>query len=467
MSIFVGREKELKLIKQMLQQEGAKILVVNGRRRIGKSTLIEHAAADVKFFKFSGLAPREKLTAQDQIDNFFRWMTQNTGKKYKSCDDWTEALQKLSKALPKEKKTLILFDEISWMGIGDKDFVGKLKVWWDFDLSKRNVLLVFCGSVSTWIEKNIINSTAFYGRISAKINLKPLSIPESVKVLRSRNFQGSPFEFYKILSVTGGVPWYLEQINPALSARENIEKLCFESSGLLRDEFDVIFNDVFSKHGDVYHRILLTLSDGMKTLLEIRDAIDYVSGGQLTEIIDNLILCGFITKHRQWSLKTGKLGKQSIYAISDPYIKFYLKYIRPQISDGRDIKFKQNFDTIMGLQMECLLLQNRKLILNALNLENTLMDNPYWQRGTVKKPGCQIDYLIQTETFNLYLCEFKFQKRYLGMDVVEEVKKKMQSLTIPRNMSIVPVLFCMADVNEQVYMSRFFYRIIDLCDLLE
>lgn len=466
MSIFVGRDLEIDLIKQMLNQHGAKILVVNGRRRIGKSTLIERAAARVKFFKFSGLAPRKGLTAQDQIDNFLLLLSQNTGETFENCTNWTQAFQELSKAISEDEKTLILFDEISWMGIGDSNFVGKLKIWWDLYLSKKNVLLVFCGSVSTWIEKNILNSTAFYGRISATINLQPLSIPESVEMLRKRNFQGSPFEFYKILAITGGVPWYLEQINPSQTAQENIENLCFKRTGVLRNEFNIIFNDVFSKHGEVYYKILLTLSEGMKTLVEIRKVIDYVSGGQLTQIMANLVLCGFITKHQQWSFKSRKLGKQSIYRISDPYIRFYLKYVRLQTMEGRDGQLPYGFDAIMGIQMETLLIQNRELILKALNISNTLIDNPYVQKATGKKPGCQIDYLIQTATNNLYLCEFKFKKGYIDRKVTSEVQKKIQSLSIPRGMAIVPILFCMGEVSPAVYESNFFYKIIDLGDFL-
>lgn len=466
MSTFVGRLSEIELIKQMLIQHGAKILVVNGRRRIGKSTLIEHMAVGVKFFKFSGLAPREGLTAQDQINNFLLLLSQNTGETYENCTNWMQAFQKLFNAISEGEKTLILLDEISWMGIGDSNFVGQLKIWWDLYLSKKNVLLVFCGSVSTWIEKNIINSTAFYGRISATINLQPLSIPESVEMLKKRNFQGSPFEFYKILAITGGVPWYLEQINPSQTAHENIENLCFKRTGVLRNEFNIIFNDVFSKHGEVYYRILLTLSEGMKTLVEIKKAINYVSSGRLTQIMANLILCGFITKHQQWSFKSRKLGKRSIYRISDPYIRFYLKYIRPQTMEGRDGQLPKGFDAIMGIQMETLLIQNRKLILKALNISAPLIDNPYIQKTTEKQPGCQIDYLIQTATNNLYLCEFKFKRRYIDSEVICDVQKKIKSLSIPRGMAIVPILFCMGEVSLAVYESNFFYKIIDLSDLL-
>lgn len=472
MSIFIGRASEIELIKQQLKMESSRIVVINGRRRIGKSRLSEEIAKGYNFFSFTGLSSLECQDEPDkskkQIQHFLEQLGKKTHKDYPLCSSWMKALYILTNEIPDNEKTVILFDEISWMGMDDRNFVGKLKSWWDTEIAhKKNVLLIFCGSVSTWIEKNIINSTAFYGRISLVINLQPLSIPEAAKFLRMRNFRKSAFDVLEILAVTGGVPWYLEQIDPDETNETNIKNLCFKRSGLLRNEFNIIFNDVFSKHGEVYNKILVALSEGAKTLVEIRNAIDYVSGGQLTEIMSNLVLCGFITKHQQWSLKTKKLGKQSIYRISDPYIHFYLKYIRPYVIEGRDGELPKGFDSIMGLQMESLLIQNRKLILKSLNIEHPIMDNPYVQRPTVKKPGCQIDYLVQATTNNLYLCEFKFRQTYIGRETIEEVQTKIKNLIIPRNTALVPVLFYMGELRESILTSNFFYKIIDLCDLLE
>ena len=215
MRTFIGRASEIETIKRQLNQESSRIAVIYGRRRIGKSTLAKKIAEGYNFFEFSGLAPEECSAdrSKDQIQNFIKQLSQKTKKDYEIPSDWFDALYLLNQEIPDNEKTIVLFDEISWMGLDDRNFVGKLKIWWDKEISQKNVLLIFSGSVSTWIEKNIINSTAFYGRISAFINLQPLSVSESVTLLKMKNFHGSPFEFYRILAVTGGVPWYLEQIN--------------------------------------------------------------------------------------------------------------------------------------------------------------------------------------------------------------------------------------------------------------
>lgn len=209
-----------------------------------------------------------------------------------------------------KKTTVILFDEISWMSAKDPTFVSKLKVWWDLVLQNHpSVILILCSSISTWIDKNIINSTAFFGRISLYLELKELSIPQSRKLLKLQGFKGSDLDFFKILSVAGGVPWYLEQIQAHQSADVNIKRLCFEKNGLLVHEFDRIFNDLFSSRGEIYKKIITILSQGMKDRASLQKIMTYSPSGTLSKHLKALEICGFISKHPEWSLKTGKLGK--------------------------------------------------------------------------------------------------------------------------------------------------------------
>jgi hypothetical protein len=189
--------------------------------------------------------------------------------------------------------------------------------------------------------------------------------------------------------------------------------------------------------------------------------------------MNNLIICGFVSKHSQWSFKTGAIGKRSVYRICDPYIRFYLKFIKPNENliqndhfEKAELKDLRSYSNFSGFQVESLLLQNRDLLLESIGVSNILMDNPYIQKPTLRKKGCQIDYLVQTRTNNLYVCEFKFQLGALNYGIIEEIKQKINRLTIPRGMAVVPVLFHIGEVSESVYLDNFFYKIIDLADLL-
>jgi len=474
-SIFIGRKPELERLKSLYKKKTSVLVVVKGRRRIGKSRLIGEFARTVSnqtFWSFAGLAPEDGISAQDQRDNFARMLSLMLRIPPMTFQDWSDAFEHLSLHL--KSGDIILLDEISWMGSKDPSFIPKLKAWWDKQVI--HVLLVFCGSVSIWIEENILNSTAFFGRINLTITLEPLSIAESVEFLRALGMQLSHYDMYKLLSIVGGVPWYLEQFNPSFTADDNIKQLAFEKGGLLVTEFDRIFHDLFNGKGAIYKKILNSLKDGARTLSEIRQSIDFSRSGTMSQMMDHLIVAGFVVKQSLWSFKTTKPLKQSLYMISDPYMRFYLKVIEPNLSTIAEGGFDQvplstmpGFETHMGLQLESLLLQNRLLLLQKLGISpvDVIRSGPYRQMKTTTQQGCQIDYLIQTKTNNLFVCEFKFKRREINSEIINEMQEKISRLKAPKGFAKVAGLFHLSGVSTSVAISPYFYRIVDIVDFLE
>jgi len=474
MKPFVGRDNELARLEELSQSGRACLVIIKGRRRIGKSRLAEEFGKGKKFLAFSGLAPTKGVTAQDQRDAFARQLATLFHLPPFTFTDWSDAFAHLSRRLTKQT-TVILFDEISWMGSKDPTFVPKLKIWWDLVLQNHpSVTLILCGSISTWVDKNIINSTAFFGRISLYIELMELSIPQSKQLLNLQGFKGSDLDLFKILCVTGGVPWYLEQIQTHQSADENIKRLCFEKNGLLVHEFDRIFNDLFSSRGEVYKKIIKLLSQGMKDRKTLQKAVGYAPSGTLSNHLKALEICGFVSKHPDWSLKTGKPGKLALYRLSDNYLRFYTHYIEPNLAKIEQGAFLEiplsslpGWEPMLAFQLENLLLKNRSLVYQAIGIhsQDIVMDNPYYQRASGRKKECQIDYLIQMQSNTLFVCEVKMRRRELGLEVIDAMKTKIASLVLPKGMGISPVLLHLGPVSDPLLSSRFFYRIIDIAEL--
>lgn len=283
-------------------------------------------------------------------------------------------------------KVIIVLDEISWMAMDDPTFLPKLKNAWDEQLSQNpQLLLILCGSVSTWIEKNILSSTGFLGRVASGISLEELTIPNCYKLLKELGFQGSVIEFFMILSLTGGVPWYLELINPILSAGENIKRLCFTSDGILTKEYDKVFHDLFGKRGDIYRQIIDVLAAGPKEYKEISQETNYPSGGPLSHYLQELVISGFIRREYIWNISSGEKIDISQYRLNDNYLRFYLKCIKPNLQKIANNSLKNVsltslpvWPTLMGLQFENLVLHNRELIwINCeLTLSKSLMTIP-------------------------------------------------------------------------------------------
>ncbi len=470
MKRFIGRKKELQILKDQQQKEGSSLVVIKGRRRIGKSRLAyEFSSCFDKTLSFSGLPPRPNGSAKKEREEFelqlyrYRVPILRTG-------DWGDLFWSLAEHC-KTGSVLLVLDEISWMGSKDPDFLGKLKIIWDQHFSQNpNLMLILSGSHSTWIEKNIISSTGFVGRISRIIDLKELPLADSSKFWNSQK-KIAPYEMFKVLGITGGIPRYLEEIQPKISAEENIRRLCFQPDGLLFNEFDQIFSDLFTKRNAIYKQIVTKLVHGPKSLMEISKALKRQKSGDLSQYVDDLCQTGFLTRDFTWNLKNGQESKLSRFRLSDNYVRFYLKYIEPnkrKIKNQEIVDVPVNWLSIMGLQFENLVVNNRLKIHEILNIPSReiMAANPFFQSKTTRHAGCQIDFLIQTQFQVLYACEVKFSVSELSLKVVQEMKNKLNQLYLPKGFSIRPVLIHVNGVSQSVIEQNYFAEIIDFSDLL-
>ncbi len=472
---FVGRKNELASLDSLTHKKASSLAVIRGRRRIGKSRLIKEFAKNYQFISLAGLPPTKKTTAQSQRDGFAEQLAHQLKLPKLQATDWSELFSFLAREA-RYGRVIILFDEISWMGSKDADFLGKLKNAWDLEFKDNpELILILCGSISSWIEENILQNTGFVGRLSLVLDLKELSVPECNTLLTEIGFRGSAYEKFKLLSVTGGIPRYLEEIKTDRLADENIKELCFTQQGVLFREFKEIFLDIFSKRSSIYKELVEVLVDGKKEFSEILTALNRSKTGRVSEYLLHLVLCGFISRDYTWSVRDAKESILSHYRLSDNYLRFYLKYIDKNKNRIESGHFENNalsmlpgFDGIMGLQFENLVLNNRDFIWKNLHVypAEIVTNNPYFQRQQIRKKGCQIDYLIQTKTNVLYACEIKFSKREINSSVIEEVKKKIDAFYLPKGFSIMPVLIHVNGVGEDLVDKDYFSHIINFSELL-
>jgi hypothetical protein len=186
--------------------------------------------------------------------------------------------------------------------------------------------------------------------------------------------------------------------------------------------------------------------------------------------LEDLVETGYVTKDHTWNTKDGQVSNLCKFRLKDNYLRFYLKYIEPRLSQitKRGSSTPPAWTTIMGLQFENLVLNNFQDLyeLLGINPAEVLQDNPYFQRATATHPGCQIDNLIQTKFNTLYVCEIKFSKEPIGPSVIKEVKQKIARISRPKGFSIRPVLIHVNGITDAVIESEFFASIVDFGQLL-
>jgi len=475
---FIGRQADLALLYGLQLKSSASLVVVYGRRRIGKSRLIEEFGSKSQFYSFSGLYPEKGVTPQDQMDEFItrlKLQCPKSSKKYSEISDWSEAFFALAQET-RVGKIVILLDELSWMAQDSPLFLSKLKSAWDLEFKKNpNLVLVLCSSVSVWVDQNLISNKSFYGRISLKLKLGELSLAECNQFWQSRSSLISDYDKLKILSVTGGVPKYLEEIRLDQSADDNIKQLCFTPTGLLFNDYDYIFSSVLEQKNPIYQDIVEALSEGPLQREALLEKLEKKSGGPLSNFLNNLECSGFITRDFTWDLGSGKPSKLSQYRLSDNYLRFYIKYILPNFAKIKKNQFEHQalsslpgWTGIMGLQVENLVLHNRARLKNLLGIapDDVLSEGPFFQRPTQRQKGCQIDYLIQTKLGVLYACEIKFTRTSLKLELVQAMKEKLARAALPKNISIIPALIHSGDLHDSLLDANFFARVISLSDFL-
>ncbi len=476
---FIGRKTEFNQLNNLKYKKTASFVCLLGRRRIGKSSLIEEWSKSFSnFFEVQGLGPETESTAKDQLQHFAISLAEQFKIPQPKLSDWDEAFDYLAK-LTNKKEWLIFLDEISWLGNGDKLFAAKLKSAWDTKFKKNpQLILVVCGSVSAWIEKNILNNTDFLGRVSLDINLQELSLTEINEFWVKNNFHMGSLEKMLTLSITGGVPKYLEEIVKSKASTKSLAQICFDKGGILYRDFDKIFRDIFRRRSQGLEKIIRLCLDEKLTPNSLAKKLKIDHNSDLTEALHILEISGFISRDFYFKTDTSQVMKSSHIRVKDNYTRFYLKIIEPlkgKIEKGgikfNDLNEVKNIEQILGYQFENLILANKDLIHKVLEIKETELNSsaPYIQKKNSRfKKGCAIDLLIHTKLDIFYLCEIKC-KKIITKEIIKEVKQKIDAIAIPKRSALKPILIYQGTIyiEDEEIINNYFYKIISFDDLIQ
>ncbi len=476
---FFGREGELEQLDALWAKRCSSLVTCRGRRRIGKSTLIEEFArrSGARFVKLEGLRPKPGMTEADQLAFFASKLAAQTGCEKTPPSDWYSAFIRLDHELRDNGRTVVLMDEISWMAQYSLTFPEILKNAWD-DLFKKHprLVLVLCGSVSSWIRDEIVKNRAYVGRRSLDMVVRELPPSVSVKFWGRKAARIDSREIIDVLSVTGGVPRYLEEISPSLSALENVRRLCFAPKGVLREDFDDMFNDVITEQPKFSARVLRTFVDGAKTATEVADALKIAKGGDVSAAIENLVEAGFLSEAGRINPETGRELRERRFRLRDNYARFYLKCVEPHkpvIDDGAfvfaSLDELEGYDSVMGLAFENLVVNNYRQLLPYLHLDGTIITSagPYARqagKGTRGRRGCQVDLLIQTRR-TLCVVEVK-RMREIGREIIAEVDRKVRAIKRPDGVSVRTALVYDGHLAPIVKADGYFDAIVPFSQIL-
>lgn len=423
---LLSREKECAQIKRCMESDESEFIIICGRRRIGKTYLVEKYFNRNFHFKYVG---GHNMSTREQLRSFAKALKKYSGQKQEEFKDWFEAFDALEEYLDsvKAKRKVIFIDEMPWMDSKRSNFLKALENFWNgWAAGEENIVMVSTGSATSWMsEKLLRNRGGLHNRVTCRIYLKPFTLYETELYLKKQRCPWSRYQILQAYMVFGGVPFYLKQINPKESVVQNIERLCFQDGGALRDEFEELYPALFAS-SESYLRVVSALANhryGM-TREEIKKAVGF-NGRNLTRILKNLELCDFIMKQPPFSNQ--KRG--TVYRLVDFFTLFYLHFI----ADGtlRDAKWwEQNFKSQevaswQGLTFEVVCMQHSQQIKKSLGIENVATAISSWHYTPKKDEdgsGAQIDMIMKRGDDIIHIIEAKFYNDLLGYNSALEKK---------------------------------------------
>ncbi|HMQ48192.1 MAG TPA: ATP-binding protein [Saprospiraceae bacterium] len=410
--IFVGRHREIQLIKEAWQKPESRFIAVYGRRRVGKTYLIRHTLAQHISFQMSAIA---NIDTKQQLLNFHTALLRRIGQEIttdKVPENWFMAFQALISYLEQlpEGKKVVFFDELPWFDTKKSDFLQSLEHFWNSWASARqDILLVVCGSAASWMIHNLIrNKGGLHNRVTDRIRLEPFTLAETEAFLHTKNPVLDRYLILQLYMALGGIPYYLDYVNGKESAMQNIERLCFSKDGVLRDEFTFILASLFS-HSVQHELILEAMATKNKGLSreEISRATNISNGGRLSSLLQELEESGFIQVYQPF----GHKKKNTLYRLSDFYTSFYFKFIK-----NTSVMNENNWLLAMesgqyrawsGFAFEQVCLNHLAQIKKALGIQGIISFASGWQSKKAANQA-QIDLVLDRRDHMINLFEMKF-----------------------------------------------------------
>ena len=418
---IIGRSREAGILKNCYDSDQSEFVALYGRRRVGKTFLVKELFEDKFSFFSTGILNGNRET---QLRAWNAEISRSGCKNVSEADNWIKAFENLNSLLEHLRadgnrgKKVIFLDEVPWMATMHSDFLAGLDYFWNrWASSRKDVLLIICGSAASWIVDNIINNTGgLHNRLTRQILLEPFTLKECEQFFIHRRIPMTRYQMVEAYMIFGGIPHYLSLMKPQLSLYQNVDEMYFSQGAELRDEFINLYRSLF-RNADNYISVIETLAKkgiGL-TRNEIAAGSKISDGGRLTAILKNLSISGFIREYKAY----GQKKRDSLYQLVDFFSLFDVRYRgkREQYANDFWLRFSSTpaYYTWSGISYEKLCLIHLPQIRKKLGISGVLTSAYSW-RGEYDGKGAQVDLVIDRGDNIVNLCEVKFSSGQYKID---------------------------------------------------
>lgn len=438
----VGRKQETQELNNIYNSGKAELVAIYGRRRVGKTYLVDETFKNRITFRHTGLSPveegtKEGNTLKNQLEHFYFSLQLHGMPKSHRPQTWLEAffmLEQLLQSKDNGDRQVIFLDELPWLDTPGSGFITAFEGFWNtWACHRSNIMVVVCGSANSWIlDKLIDNHGGLYNRVTHELKLEPFTLAECKEFFKSNNLVISDYDIVQSYMIFGGIPFYLGYFERGLTLAQNVDKLLFLSNAKLKDEYNRLFESGF-KNPEIMKSIVNLLSqlNAGFTRKEIVEKLKITDSGHLSKYLKALIASDFVIEYVPFGL--GK--RETHYKLVDSFCKFWLKFVNEK--ENLDSAFWQpnvtsnQINSWRGFAFENVCFNHIKQIKSALGISGVITTHSAWSKrpDETGEKGSQIDLLISRNDNVVNMCEMKFYSEEFSVNKdYHETLVKRQSL---------------------------------------
>ena len=483
--MLIGREKEIEKLNELYEGGSSELVALYGRRRVGKTFLINEVFSGKITFHHAGLSPIDdrysssaarKSRMRDQLKHFYRSLTQQGMKKSKIPESWLDAFYMLEDYLQAmddgQTRQLVFFDEIQWLDTPRSGFMTGFEAFWNgWACHRHNLMVIVCGSSNSWILDKVINNHGgLYDRVTCQIRLAPFSLYECEKFFDGNGVVMSRYDIVQAYMMVGGIPYYLRYFDRKLSLPQNIDEMFFAENAPLKYEYDRLFTSLFV-NPEVMKSIIEALgtkSMGL-TRQELLQKTGIANSGEFSNQLKALIAGTFIMKYCSF----GNSKREEYYKLIDPFCIFTIRFVKDRIKGGSiswtNISDSGSVNAWRGYAFENVCFNHVRQLKCALGISGVVTNETLWsKKGNKEETGTQIDLIIERKNHVGNMSEIKFynDEFVISKDYHFTLVRRRNLLTerIPKRAVIHNTLITTYGLRRNEYFSDF-VNVITIDDL--